>query len=144
MKFNLCLFSLSAQIYDRSEDDRENKLYSAYVGTRIDGYAFKGRVEKRGWVKGYIGDAGSIYTVHKMFPALGIVATLRVEDFGAVIYDDVTMGELFFEKESDDLWWGYSVPQVTDSRLVDSDSISDLAWSEIMADLALISESPIE
>lgn len=134
---------LKRPIYRRSDEDRQNKLYAEYVGTRVDGYAFKGRTEKRGWVKGYVGDAGSVDTVHKMFPALGLVATLRVEDFGAVIYDDVTMGELFFENDSADLYWGYSAPQVSDKRLVNINDVTDLVWSEIMADLTLISEAAI-
>jgi hypothetical protein len=126
---------MARPIFEVSTEQQDKTLFVDHCNKTIDGYGFRSRSEKLGWYRGEVGDAGAIYTIHKDYPRAGITATLRVDNYGAMIYDDVTVQELYFERSNERKRWGYDAPLGNEETLVRFGAVPELVRSETVADL---------
>jgi hypothetical protein len=131
-------FQLGRRVFLLSDDQLDKTLYLDAQGRVVDGYAFRSRSEKLGWERGSVEDAGAVYTISKTYPAARLTATIRVDGYGAMVWGDVTIQELFFEKTGHEKWWSYDAPLGNEKSLVKFKDVPPLVWSESISDLEQI------
>ncbi len=123
------------------EKHRGVTLCNDFEKIQVNGYTFIGRLEKTGWVRGAIQDAGWIANYYKPFTNLGIVAILEQQGNLCVGYydDGAEIGSIAFV-QSKSVSFGnytYDLPnKADDPRLIALENIPPIVYSEIMAEMA--------
>jgi Domain of unknown function (DUF4132) len=121
--------------------DKSCKMSDKFKGVQYGGYGFLGRMEKTGWAKGSIVDAGMISSYYKDFSSLGITAVIEQTGTHCVGYyeQNAEMGSLYFV-HSKGIKFGsyyYDDPRdANDPRLIAFGDVPAIVYSEVMADLA--------
>jgi hypothetical protein len=119
------------------EKHRGVTLCNDFENIKINGYTFIGRLEKTGWCRGSIQDAGWIASYYKSFSDLGITVILEQQGSLSVGYydDSAELGGLSFVKEASGNNY-YPPSDANDSRLIALENIPPIIYSEIMAEMA--------
>ncbi len=121
--------------------DRSIKLWKAYKGVKYPAGAFVSYLEKRGWVRGAMGDAGWINSFYKHFPELGVTAVLRQS--GMVVINWYDAGEAELETLSFLRYGTIGRPgsqrsdpyDETDDRLIPFGDTPPIVYSEVVGDV---------
>jgi hypothetical protein len=120
--------------------DKLSKMSDKFKGVQYGGYGFLGRMEKTGWAKGSIVDAGMISSYYKDFSTLGITAVIEQTGTHCVGYyeQNAEMGSLYFV-HSEGIKFGsyyYDDPRdANDPRLIAFGDVPAIVYSEVVADL---------
>jgi hypothetical protein len=130
---------------ERSFTDKTTKHLTArsisdYVGVKIGGYVFVSRMEKTGWRRGSVQDAGGIASFNKDFSEVGITAILIQQGMIGVGYyeEDAELGKLYFVKYNSVKTGSYCYDEPNndeDIRIIPIVEIPTIVYSEVIADL---------
>jgi hypothetical protein len=126
-----------------ASDERETRLCTALSGTQLNGMTFKGRVERLGWQRGSIGDAGHIPYYRKTFPGAGVEAVLKIEGMyiGIDMGSSIELHDYGFLTSDNAAIPGYVHHEPADSsdpRLIAFGQVPAIVFSETVGDLKKI------
>jgi hypothetical protein len=117
-----------------------------FEGVEYGGYGFISKMEKLGWFRGSVQDAGWIASYYKDFTDVGITAILTQQgNIGVGYYDEnAALSELMFARAKTVTFgnYMYDEPQKeADSRLIPFIDVPPIVYSEVMADLLFFKEN---
>lgn len=126
--------------------DKGTLISSKYRGIEMSGYTFVSVLEKRGWFRGSVVDAGFISNYYKNFAEEGITAIITQEGDICVGYLDSIggIGNLMFVKYGSVDFGSYTYDEpghTNDPRLIPFEQISPIIYSEVMADMQFFKEN---
>jgi hypothetical protein len=112
-------------------------------------YTFISRLDKTGWFRGSVQDAGWIANFYKPFNDLGITVILEQQGSISVGYydDNAELGDLSFVKDKSVSFgnYTYNAPsQATDPRLIALEHVPSIVYSEIMAEMQWWKENSVK
>lgn len=122
-------------------EDQQVKFSKAFKGIKHPAGGFVSYLEKKGWVRGEIGDAGWINSFYKHFPELGITAVLTQS--GMVVIGWYTDGEAELDTLSFLRYGSIGFPGIEhgdpyteqDTRLVPFGEVPPVVYSEVLGEL---------
>ncbi|MBC8111817.1 MAG: DUF4132 domain-containing protein [Verrucomicrobia bacterium] len=132
------------------EKDKPLKISETFNGKKVDGFAFIGQMEKRGWTRGSVVDGGMVSGYFKRFAESGIDAFIETDMIFMGYYEDgdASMGRLFFVKTGSVAIGNYTYNEPRDDkdeRLISFADLPPIIYSEVAGDLkSLIKEEVIE
>lgn len=132
------------------ESELELKTIESWKGTEINALTFKGRIDRLGWRRGPVEDAGYVSGYCKQFPESGVDAFLGTENFyisGSARDDTINLGSLCFVR-GDSVKFGsyvYDAPDTVsgnDERIMKVKDVPPIVYSEVIANLHSIAGTP--
>ncbi len=129
-----------------NEANKTQKMSKEFYGVQYNGYGFVGKMEKTGWYKGSIVDAGGISSYYKEFPSLGIMAMIDQIGILSVGYyeENAEIGNLYFVKNKSVKFGSYTYDDPSDendARLLAFGDVPPIVYSEVMADLMFFKDN---
>ncbi|MDI9867455.1 DUF4132 domain-containing protein [Flectobacillus sp. DC10W] len=137
---------LNRSVVNFDPADKGTLISSKFRGIEMSGYTFVSVLEKRGWFRGSVVDAGFISNYYKNFAEEGITAIITQEGDICVGYLDSIggIGNLMFVKYGSVEFGSYTYDEpghTNDSRLIPFEQISPIIYSEVMADMQFFKEN---
>lgn len=137
---------LNREVVNFDPADKGTLISSKYRGIEMSGYTFVSVLEKRGWFRGSVVDAGFISNYYKNFAEEGITAIITQEGDICVGYLDSIggIGNLMFVKYGSVDFGSYTYDEpgyTNDPRLIPFEQISPIIYSEVMADMQFFKEN---
>lgn len=131
------------------EADKHVKMCTEFQGIQYGGYGFVSKMEKLGWFRGSVVDAGGISSYYKDFSELGVTAIImQVGMIGVGYYEaNAELGDLMFVKSKAVSFGSYSYDEPSksdDARLIVLGDVPPIVYSEVMADMAFFKENQIK
>jgi hypothetical protein len=125
-------------------DRAGNKFLKEYAATSLNGLTFKGRVDRLGWTRGSVCDAGTITTYFKSFPAAQVDAFLGLDGMyiGIDMSTEISLGNVFFVRAGSVKTGSYTYDEPrdeNDGRLLRFGDVPPIVYSEVLGDLQKIS-----
>jgi Domain of unknown function (DUF4132) len=125
---------------EKKEEHLTAKSISDYEGIKVGGYTFVGKMEKTGWSRGSVQDAGSIASFYKNFAEIGITAfVIQVGMIGVGYYEeDAEIGKLYFVKYQSVKIGSYQYDEPNndnDPRIIPISEVPPIVYSEVMSDM---------
>lgn len=122
------------------EKDHGNRREITFTeNIQISGGTFLSRMNKRGWNRGSVIDAGGVTSYYKPFEGAGVEAILFLEEYwvGFDPMDSFPLGKALFAKLStvDRGSYTYDDPQPNDPRVISFGEVPPIVYSETIADL---------
>jgi hypothetical protein len=101
---------------------------------------FRGRAEKRGWVRGSVCDGGIVPYYHKPFHAAGVDVFLALDSMFVTVdmYSSITLETFFFVRLNSVETGSYTYDEPRDDkdpRLITAEEVPAIAFSEALGDL---------
>ena len=137
---------LERKIFELKIADKNLKISKNYYGIKVNAFTFIGTLDKKGWSRGSVVDAGVIDSYYKKFPEAGITAI--IEQIGALsvsyFENPAELGDLIFIKKdvkkfSNQL---YNEPNnENDPRLIPFSELPPIIYSEVISDLEILKTS---
>ncbi|MDZ7878548.1 MAG: DUF4132 domain-containing protein [Saprospiraceae bacterium] len=126
--------------------DKNLRMSDAFVGVQFGGYGFISRMDKTGWSRGSVVDAGDIASYYKEFTEVGLVAiVLQMGCLSVGYYDgNAELGNVMFVKKSGVRFGSYMYDEPTkldDPRLVPFGDVPPIVYSEVMVDMTFFKEN---
>ncbi|MDQ3623144.1 MAG: DUF4132 domain-containing protein, partial [Verrucomicrobiota bacterium] len=114
------------------------KFLADTKGTQLYAMTFRGRAEKRGWVRGSVCENGAVTGYYKPFPAAAVDAFVQLE--GMYVGDDssVTLHTFYFVRHGSVRVGSYTYDEPaneSDPRLVTAADVPPIVFSEALGDL---------
>ena len=124
-------------------DQRALKIFHDFENIELNAMTFRGRAEKRGWVRGSVVDAGAVPYYYKPFPAAGVDVFLYVEGMYIGIDTDssITLRTFYFVRHGSVEVGSYTYDEPSkegDERLIPAGEVRPIAYSEALGDLRQI------
>lgn len=131
------------------EENKNTKISTEFNGIEYGGYGFIGKMEKLGWFRGSVVDAGGISSYYKDFSELGITAIVTQEGCLSVGYyeENAILGNLMFVKNKSVSFGSYTYDEPSkndDERLVALSNVPPIVYSEVMADMLFFKENQVK
>lgn len=131
------------------EVDKHVKMCTEFQGIQYGGYGFVSKMEKLGWFRGSVVDAGGISSYYKDFSELGVTAIImQVGMIGVGYYEEnAELGDLMFVKSKAVSFGSYSYDEPSksdDIRLVALGDVPPIVYSEVMADMLFFKENQVK
>ncbi|MBL7813813.1 MAG: DUF4132 domain-containing protein [Saprospiraceae bacterium] len=131
------------------ESDRHLTLSNEFNGIHYGGYGFVSKMEKLGWFRGSVVDAGGISSYYKDFSELGITAIIMQNGCIGVGYyeENAELGDLMFVRPKSVKFGSYSYNEPNkreDERLIPFGEVPQIVYSEVMADMLFFKENQIK
>jgi Domain of unknown function (DUF4132) len=129
--------------------DKNIKMSDEFSGVQFGGYGFISRMDKTGWSRGSVVDAGGIASYYKEFTEVGLVAiVIQTGDLGVGYYDvNAEIGNLMFVKKSGVRFGSYMYDEPSkhdDPRLVRFGDVPPIVYSEVMADMVFFKDNQVK
>lgn len=122
---------------------RNRRQLTLVEGKELLGGTFRGRAERRGWVRGSVVDAGLVSAYWKRFPTAGVDVLLPLEGLSVSGGHDmpVTLGTALFVRSGTVTTGSYVYDEPNDSadpRVLAFGDVPAIVWSETVGDLRAI------
>ncbi|MFN0200822.1 MAG: DUF4132 domain-containing protein, partial [Bacteroidia bacterium] len=122
------------------EEEKARKILKNFVGKAFNGGQLRGKLEKSGWLRGSVIDAGMISSYRKVFHSLGIDAIIEIEGIMVDHYEeyDPQFGDLMFVKTNSVKIGSYTYDEPKDEkdeRLIKIGDLPAVIYSEVMSNL---------
>lgn len=140
---------LERPVFPLAGENRHKTLVQDFNGIRLSDYAFAGHMNRKGWFRGSVVDAGSVSSYSKDFKYAGITAILlqQGELCAALMGNTAEVGDLMFVK-SDSVRFGsyvYDEPRdAADPRLIPLGDLPPVVYSEVMAEMDFFKQHQTE
>jgi len=139
---------LTRRVVQLPDDGRNRTLDGQFDSVEYGGYGFVSKMEKLGWFRGSVQDAGFIASYYKDFTELGITAVLtQVGNIGVGYYDEnAALGQVMFARAKSIQFGNYVYDEPskeTDPRLIPFGNVPPIVYSEVMADLLFFKENDV-
>ena len=137
---------LTRRVVTLPDTDRNLTIDPQFAGVEYGGYGFVGKLDKLGWHRGSVQDAGSIASFYKDFSELGLTAVIGQNGILCVGYYDenAELGNLLFVRTGSIRFGNYMYDDPTkpdDPRLVPMGQVPPIVYSEVLADLLFFREN---
>lgn len=131
---------LNRMVVSLKEQDCSLKMSEEFSDVAIGGYAFVNKMDKLGWVRGSVVDAGGISSYYKDFSEAGITAIIIQKGMISVGYleENAELGSLMFVHKGKVAFGSYVYDEpenIHDTRLIDFGNVPPIVYSEVMADM---------
>lgn len=131
------------------EANKHVKMCTEFQGIQYGGYGFVSKMEKLGWFRGSVVDAGGISSYYKDFSELGVTAIImQVGMIGVGYYEEnAELGDLMFVKSKAVSFGSYSYDEPSksdDARLMTLGDVPPIVYSEVMADMLFFKENQVK
>ncbi|MEA5258166.1 DUF4132 domain-containing protein [Arcicella aquatica] len=122
------------------EEERSLKMSEEFSNVKIGGYSFVNKMDKLGWIRGSIVDAGGIASYYKDFSEAGITAIIIQKGVIGIGYleENAELGSLMFVHKGKVAFGSYVYDEpenIYDTRLIDFENVPSIVYSEVMADM---------
>ncbi|GAB3962868.1 hypothetical protein GCM10028805_64850 [Spirosoma harenae] len=139
---------LTRSVVQLPELDRNLTIDRQFEGIEYGGYGFVSKMEKLGWFRGSVQDAGWIASYYKDFTDLGITAILTQQGNICVGYYDenAALGDIMFARAQSVQFGSYVYDEPskdTDPRLIRFGEVPPIVYSEVMADMLFFKENDV-
>ena len=119
------------------------KMFHDFDKTELNAMTFRGRAEKRGWLRGSVVDGGGIWYYYKPFHAAGVDVFLVVDGMymGIDMYSSITLGKFYFVRHRSIKVGSYTYDEPKDekdARVLAAGEVPPIAFSEALGDLRQI------
>ncbi len=116
------------------------KMLHEFEGKTVNAYSFVGSMEKFGWTRGSVVDAGSVSAYRKIFAEAGMEAFLEVDNIcvGYLDLGDAELKQVYFVKKGSVAIGSYTYDEPrdkNDDRLIRFSDIPAIVYSETIGDL---------
>lgn len=130
-------------------EDKNLRISEEFNGIKISGYTFVSKLEKMGWFRGSVVDAGGISSYYKDFSELGITAVvMQIGSIGVgYLEDNAEVGSLMFAKKGSVKFGSYMYDEpdkTSDSRLFAFGEVPPIVYSEVLADMMALKAIAIQ
>ncbi|WP_461075042.1 DUF4132 domain-containing protein [Spirosoma flavus] len=137
---------LARQVVPLPESDSDLTIDRQFEGIEYGGYGFVSKMEKLGWFRGSVQDAGWIASYYKDFTDLSITAILTQQGNICVGYYDenAALGDIMFARAQSVRFGSYMYDEPskdTDPRLIRFGNVPPIVYSEVMADMLFFKEN---
>ncbi len=137
---------LSRPVIQLKNEDKGIKFGKHFEGVQYGGYSFIGQMDKTGWTRGSVVDAGGISSFYKDFASLDITALIEQTGMIGIGYyeQNAELGRLMFVKHNSIQFGSYTYDEPRDSsdkRLIPFSDVPPIVYSEIMADLQFFKDN---
>lgn len=131
---------MTRPIYHLTADESKRKQLNRFVGKKTKVTRFKSRMEKAGWRRGAVMDAGAVENYFMELKTAKMDASLALENMGVVIEDyeeEVTLEELVFVAHESGRTGAYGTYwyREHDDDLVMLSEVPSILMSEVLADI---------
>lgn len=140
---------LKRKLVTLPETEKHLKISSEFKGVKFNGYSFVGKMDKLGWYRGSVVDAGWISSFYKDFSELGITAIITQQGDISVGYleGNAELNELMFVKRGNVTFGSYVYDEpsnINDKRLIAFGELPPIVYSEVMADMQFFKDNQIK
>jgi Domain of unknown function (DUF4132)/HEAT repeats len=131
-----------------NEKDKGITLSKEFEGIQYGGYSFVSKLEKLGWFRGSVVDAGGISSYYKDFSELNITAIIMQIGMIGIGYleENAELGELMFVSNKSVKFGSYMYDEpskANDERLISFEKVPPIVYSEVMADMQFFKENDV-
>lgn len=140
---------LKRKVVTLAESEKYLKISSEFKGVKFNGYSFVGKMDKLGWYRGSVVDAGWISSFYKDFSELGITAIITQQGDISVGYleGNAELNELMFVQRGNVTFGSYVYDEpsnANDKRLIVFGEVPPIVYSEVMADMQFFKDNQIK
>lgn len=131
---------ISRPIYALLPEEKELRQLKRFEGKQVKITRFKSRMEKAGWRRGAVMDAGSVENYFLELTTANMDASIALENMGVAIYDyedETTIEELVFVSYDSGKTGEYGTYwyRQNDTELIKPGDVPEIIMSEVLADL---------
>ena len=135
---------LERPIYPLPAAERDTRQLDLVNGTELSAGTFRGRIERRGWSRGSVVDAGGVTSYYRSFPAASVDVFLLLDDLymGIEPTEQITLRQAYFVRGGSVQVGSYTYEepgQVSDERVLAFGDVPPIVYSEALTDLKMIS-----
>ena len=136
---------LRRESYVITEEEKGEKCLERFGGYVVNALSLSGKLQKYGWYKGSVLDAGGFYEFYREDPDLGIGAELHFSGtYVSVLDEDVTLYEVVFYKAGTVERGSYVYDEVEDKNTLFLEEVPERYFSEIVLQLSEITQKSEE
>ncbi len=140
---------LNRKVITLPEGDKPLVISNEFKGVKYGGYGFTSKMEKLGWYRGSVVDAGWISSFYKDFAEANITAIINQQ--GELSVGDPSahaeLSELMFVKRNQVSFGSYVYDEpsnANDARLVPFGDLPPIVYSEVMADMQFFKDNQLK
>ncbi|MDF7819662.1 DUF4132 domain-containing protein [Runella sp. MFBS21] len=140
---------LNRKVIPLPEGDKPLVISNEFKGVKYGGYGFTSKMEKLGWYRGSVVDAGWISSFYKDFAEANITAIITQQ--GELSVGDPSahaeLSELMFVKRNQVSFGSYVYDEpsnANDPRLVPFGELPPIVYSEVMADMQFFKDNQLK
>lgn len=140
---------LNRKVITLPEGDKPLVISNEFKGVKYGGYGFTSKMEKLGWYRGSVVDAGWISSFYKDFAEANITAIINQQ--GELSVGDPSahaeLSELMFVKLNQVSFGSYVYDEpsnANDARLVPFGDLPPIVYSEVMADMQFFKDNQLK
>lgn len=131
---------LERSVIAPAPEELQTKMFLHFDQVELNAMTFRGRAEKRGWLRGSVVDAGGIWYYYKPFHTADVDVFLVVDGMyiGVDMYSSMTMGRFYFVRHSSVRIGSYTYDEPTDEkdeRILRGEEVPAIVFSEALGDL---------
>lgn len=132
---------LRRKSYVITEEEKGQKRLERFGGYVVNALSLSGKLQKYGWYKGSVLDAGGFYDFYREDPDLGIGAELHFSGTYVAVFDeDVTLYEVIFYKAGTIERGSYVYDEAEDKDTFFLEEVPERYFSEIVLQLNEITQ----
>jgi HAMP domain-containing protein len=126
--------------------DGEEKAHGIdrFGGRKMLGITLAGRLQKSGWYKGSVQDAGCFYTYYREIGELGAQLYFSGMYVSPDVSEEITIGQLIFFKAGSVIRGSYVYDDVKEEDLIHPGGVSRRLFSELLLDIENATSSATE
>ena len=140
---------LNRKVITLPEGDKPLVISNEFKGVKYGGYGFTSKMEKLGWYRGSVVDAGWISSFYKDFAEANITAIITQQ--GELSVGDPSapaeLSELIFVKRNQVSFGSYVYDEpsnTNDTRLIPFGDLPPIVYSEVMADMQFFKDNQLK
>ncbi|PAQ15373.1 hypothetical protein CD798_06175 [Bacillaceae bacterium SAOS 7] len=130
---------LDRPIFIITEEEKNQKEITRFAGRQMSDLALLGRMDKAGWSKGSVQDAGGFYEFYKEIGEYGAELHMTGMYVGGGM-DDVVVKEVIFYKAGTVERGSYIYDEVTDKNRIMPNKVPERIFSELLLDVSKATE----
>ncbi|MGM7637057.1 DUF4132 domain-containing protein [Bacillus sp. Hm123] len=130
---------LDRPIFIITEEEKNQKEIIRFAGRQMSDLALLGRIDKAGWSKGSVQDAGGFYEFYKEIGEYGAELHMTGMYVGGGM-DDVVVKEVIFYKAGTVERGSYVYDEVTDKNRIMPNKVPERIFSELLLDVSKATE----